>query len=247
MMPKQTIIFDLDGTLLNTLEDLADAVNHALRTYQLPTHSYEAVRLMVGNGVRNLVLRATGLYRLDSARPEALEWVEVAPADAPVTPEQFEQVFACFKTYYVAHCRLKTRLYEGIAPLLTELRERGCRLAIVSNKLQAGVTELQRAYFEGLIDVAIGERDDVPRKPAPGMVETALRELYGPDADLGAVRAECIYVGDSDVDILTARNAGMTCVSVLWGFRDEAFLRAHGAALLAQEPKDVLKFLNYMT
>lgn len=242
-MSAKTFIFDLDGTLLNTLEDLADAVNHALRAYQLPTHSYEAVRLMVGNGVRNLVLRGAGLQRLDDSKPDAVTWMEVDAADAPINEARFEELFACFKAYYVGHCQVKTRLYDGVAELLSSLRERGCRLAIVSNKLQAGVTELQRAYFADLIDVAIGERDDVPRKPAPGMVETALRELYGPDADLDAVKDECIYVGDSDVDILTARNAGMPCISVLWGFRDEDFLRAHGATLTAREPKDVLAFL----
>lgn len=218
MKAIQTVIFDLDGTLLNTLEDLADAVNHALRQYNLPTHSYDTVRMMVGNGVRKLVSRAVG----SEAHP------------------QFEDIFACFRAYYVSHCQVKTRLYDGVAELLYLLRARGCRLAIVSNKLQAGVTELQRVYFDGLIDVAVGEREDVPRKPDPAMVDTALRELYGPDADLEAVKGECIYVGDSDVDILTARRAGMPCVSVLWGFRDEDFLRQHGATLFAREPQDVL-------
>lgn len=221
MKAIQTVIFDLDGTLLNTLEDLADAVNYALRQYHLPTHSYDTIRMMVGNGVRRLVSRAVGS--------------EEHP--------QFEDIFACFRAYYVSHCQVKTRLYDGVAELLYILRARGCRLAIVSNKLQAGVTELQRAYFADLIDVAIGEREDVPRKPDPAMVDTALRELYGSDADLEAVKGECIYVGDSDVDILTARNAGMPCISVLWGFRDEDFLRAHGATLTAREPKDVLAFL----
>lgn len=217
-MAVKAIIFDLDGTLLNTLEDLADAVNHALRTFHLPTHSYEAVRMMVGNGVRNLIIRAVGSE----------------------THPQFEEIFACFRAYYVEHCQVKTRLYDGVAELILLLRARGYRLAIVSNKLQAGVTELQRVYFEDLIDVAIGERDGIPRKPAPGMVDAALSALCLPGESIDDLRAEAIYVGDSDVDILTAHNAGMPCISVLWGFRDEAFLRAHGATLLAREPKDVL-------
>lgn len=216
----QTYIFDLDGTLLNTLEDLADAVNHALRQYGLPTHSYDAVRMMVGNGVRLLVSRAVGS--------------EQHP--------QFEDIFACFRTYYVSHCQEKTRLYDGIRELLLILRARECRLAIVSNKLQAGVTELQHIYFDGLIDVAIGEREGIARKPAPDMVEAALRELCREGETPDDIRASAIYIGDSDVDILTAKNAGLPCISVLWGFRDEAFLRQHGATLFAHEPKDILSF-----
>lgn len=217
-MPIDTIIFDLDGTLLNTLEDLADAVNHALRTYGLPTHSYEAVRMMVGNGVRLLVARAVGS--------------EEHP--------QYEEIFACFRAYYVEHCQVKTRLYDGIRPLLDELRRRGCRIAIVSNKLQAGVTALQHAYFEDLVDVAIGEQEGIRRKPAPDMVDAALRALCREGESIDDVRARAIYVGDSDVDVLTARNAGMPCISVLWGFRDEDFLRQHGATLFAARPEDIL-------
>lgn len=232
-MATKAIIFDLDGTLLDTLEDLADAVNYALRQYGLPTHSYADVRMMVGNGVRNLVLRATGLYGL----------TEAELAEAPITMERFDEIFATFKAYYVQHCQVKTRLYDGMPELLAELQRRGCRLAIVSNKLQAGVTELQKVYFDGLIDVAIGEREGIPRKPAPGMVDAALRELCREGETVEQLRAEAVYVGDSDVDVVTARNAGMPCISVLWGFRDETFLRQHGATLLAREPKDILCLL----
>lgn len=239
-MPIDTIIFDLDGTLLNTLEDLTDAVNYALRQYNLPTHSYEDVRMMVGNGVRNLVLRGVGLQRLDPTKPDDVVWMEVPQGEVPVTAEQFEDIFATFRAYYVDHCQVKTRLYDGIRELLLLLRARGYRLAIVSNKLQAGVTELQHIYFDGLIDVAIGEREGIARKPAPGMVEAALRALCREGETVDDVRARAIYVGDSDVDILTARNAGMPCISVLWGFRDEAFLRQYGATLFAREPKDIL-------
>lgn len=231
-MNPRTFIFDLDGTLLNTLEDLADAVNHTLAEAQLPTHPYDAIRQMVGNGVRNLMLRATGLYGLSDAERAA----------APVSPERFEELFAAFKAYYVDHCQVKTRLYDGLPAVLAELRQRGCRMAIVSNKLQAGVTELQRAYFDGLIDVAVGERSGMARKPDPGMIDVALEALRREGESLDDVRAEAVYVGDSDVDILTARNAGMPCISVLWGFRDEGFLRQHGATILAREPKDILDF-----
>lgn len=233
-MNKSTIIFDLDGTLLDTLDDLADAVNYALAHYGLPTHSYADVRMMVGNGVRNLMLRAVGLYDLSDA--------ERATAD--VSPERFEEIFATFKAYYVGHCQVKTCIYDGLREVLLELRRRGCRLAIVSNKLQAGVTELQRVYFDGLIDVAIGEREGISRKPAPDMIDLALHELCTDGESIDDVRAEAVYVGDSDVDIVTARGAGMPCISVLWGFRDEAFLRAHGATLMAREPNDLLALLN---
>lgn len=225
------IIFDLDGTLLDTLEDLAAAVNHALRQYGLPTHELSAVRMMVGNGVRRLMERAVG--------------------DAPV---HFDDVFACFKTYYVAHCQEKTRLYDGIEPLLRTLREQGHRLAIVSNKLQAGVDALHELYFKDLVDVAIGEREGDPasaqaggrlrRKPAPDMVNAALQALCAEGESLDDLRRRAIYVGDSDVDILTAQAAAMPCVSVLWGFRDEAFLRQHGATILAATPDDVLRFVQ---
>lgn len=219
MAPK-IIIFDLDGTLLNTLEDLADAVNYALRQYNLPTHDLPAVRMMVGNGVRRLMERAVG--------------------DADVC---FDDIFACFKAYYVDHCQVKTRLYDGIALLLRTLHEQGHRLAIVSNKLQAGVDALNEVYFKGLVDVAIGEREGISRKPAPDMVNAALQALCGDGESIDDLRARTIYVGDSDVDILTAEAAAIPCVSVLWGFRDEEFLRAHGATLLAREPQDILAFL----
>lgn len=221
---RRTIIFDLDGTLLNTLEDLADAVNYALRQYHLPTHPYEAIRMMVGNGVRNPVIRAVGS--------------EEHP--------QFEEIFACFRAYYVDHCQVKTCLYDGLAEVLEHLRREGYRMAIVSNKLQAGVTELQHIYFEGLIDVAIGEREGISRKPAPDMVNAALRELCREGESIDDVRADAVYVGDSDVDILTAQNAGMPCISVLWGFRDEAFLCQHGATLLLRAPKDFPELLRTM-
>lgn len=214
-MQPRTLIFDLDGTLLDTLEDLADAVNHALEAYGLPTHSYPAVRMMVGNGVRNLVIRAVGS--------------EQHP--------QFEDIFATFKAYYVSHCQVKTRLYDGIADLLATLRGRGYRLAIVSNKLQAGVTALHDTYFRDLIDVAIGEREGIRRKPAPDMIHAALEAL-------GITAADALYVGDSDVDIRTAAAAGMPCVSVLWGFRDGDFLRAHGATTLVSTPAEILTLLE---
>lgn len=216
MSAIKTVIFDLDGTLLNTLEDLADSTNHALACFGFPPRTLDEVRRFVGNGVRKLMERALP-DGTDSGR--------------------FEAVFDCFKRYYVDHCMVKTGLYPGIAELLEALKAGGYRTAIVSNKLQGGVDELYRRYFADTVQVAVGERPDVPCKPAPDMVETALREL-------GTTKAGAVYVGDSDVDVATAAAAGLPCISVLWGFRDRDFLLCHGATCLAETPADIWRLLQ---
>lgn len=215
-MNIKAIVFDLDGTLLNTLEDLAAAVNWALHQNGMPERQLEEVRQFVGNGVRRLMERAV-------------------PEDTP--QPLLEKTFADFKSYYVRHCQERTCLYDGIVQLLRDLKQRGMRLAIVSNKLQAGVDELYQQYFRHDVEVAIGERPGVARKPAPDMVNLALQEL-------GVTAEEAVYVGDSDVDLLTAKNSGLPCISVLWGFRDRDFLLAHGATSLAETPEDVTKLLT---
>ena len=208
----KAIVFDLDGTLLDTLEDLADATNWALRQNGMPERTLDEVRSFVGNGVRRLI---------EQAVPDSTD------------AQRLEKIFADFKSYYVAHCQDKTHLYPGISELLQALKAEGFRLAIVSNKLQAGVDELYDRYFRDTVEVAVGERPGMRRKPTPDMVLSALRELdVTPD--------EAVYVGDSDVDLATARNSGLPCISVLWGFRDREFLLAHGATCLAETPKDVL-------
>lgn len=216
MKNYETIVFDLDGTLLNTLEDLTDAVNDALRAMQMPERTLQEVRMFVGNGVRRLM--------------------ELSVPDGFKNPK-FEETFVRFKQYYEAHCNDKTRAYEGMVPLLRELKERGYALAIVSNKLDAAVKELNEIYFEGIVQAAVGEREGVARKPAPDMVYLALEELQKP-------WETALYIGDSDVDILTAKNAGLPSISVLWGFRDKEFLQAHGAKHFAQTPEDILRFLD---
>lgn len=211
-MKYKAIIFDLDGTLTDTLEDLFISVNYALRSCGLPERSLDEVRRFVGNGVRKLMERAV---------PEGTE------------PTLLEQCFEMFRSHYVIHCQDHTCLYPGIATLLMTLHTRGYRMAVVSNKLQSGVDELARAFFHGVIEVVIGERPGIPRKPEPDMVEEALRQL-------GVSKDEAIYVGDSDVDLQTASNAGLPCISVLWGFRNRDFLIAHGATTFAESPQDVL-------
>lgn len=211
-MKYKAIIFDLDGTLTDTLEDLFLSVNYALRSCGLPERSLDEVRRFVGNGVRKLMERA------------------VPTNTASILMEQcFEQ----FRAHYMIHCQDHTRLYPGVATLLMTLHAKGYRMAVVSNKLQSGVDELARTFFKGVIDVAIGEQQGIPRKPEPDMVEAALRQL-------GVSKEEAIYVGDSDVDLQTASNAGLPCISVLWGFRNRDFLIAHGATILAEKPQDVL-------
>lgn len=211
-MRYKAVIFDLDGTLTDTLQDLASSVNHALRSMGMPERSMEEVRQFVGNGVRKLIERAV---------PHG------------TASEQTEECFCHFRQHYILHCQDNTCLYPGIGEMLCELQRRGLRLAIVSNKLQSGVDELYNAYFRDTVEVAIGERDGVCRKPAPDMVALALKEL-------GVTAKEAVYVGDSDVDIQTASNSGLPCISVLWGFRDHDFLIAHGASTLVHTPQEIV-------
>lgn len=206
------IIFDLDGTLMDTLKDLAISTNFALRTCGMPERTIDEVRRFVGNGVKRLI---------EQAVPQGTD------------QETFDRVFAQFKSHYVEHCQDNSDLYPGIRSMLTRLKSEGHKMAVVSNKLQSGVDELQKQYFRQWIDVAIGERPDIPRKPCPDMVNLAMKEL-------GATTADSIYVGDSDVDLATARNSGLPCISVLWGFRDEAFLLSHGATTFANSPEDIV-------
>lgn len=211
-MKYKAIIFDLDGTLTDTLEDLFISVNYALRSCELPERQLDEVRRFVGNGVRKLIERAV---------PEGTDL------------SLLEKCFEAFRAHYVIHCQDHTCLYPGIATLLMTLHAKGYRMAVVSNKLQTGVDELARTFFKGVIDVAIGEQQGVPRKPEPDMVIHALEQL-------GVSKEEAIYVGDSDVDLQTASNAGLPCISVLWGFRSRDFLVAHGATVFAEQPQDVL-------
>lgn len=216
MKKYDTVIFDLDGTLLDTLEDLTDAVNYAMRTMGMPERTIEEVRTFVGNGVKRL---------LELCVPDGF--------DNPA----FEETFAKFREYYGLHCNDKTKAYDGVVRLLRELKDEGYALAIVSNKLDSAVKELSEIYFEGIVKVAIGEMEGVAKKPAPDTVYKALEELHKPAE--GAV-----YVGDSEVDVMTAKNSGLPCISVLWGFRDEEFLKEHGAVQFARTPREVKEYLS---
>ena len=209
-----TYIFDLDGTLLDTITDLADSCNFALRTHGMPEHSVDDVRRFVGNGVRKLMERAI---------PHGAE-----------NPD-FEATFATFREHYMHHSLDTTQPYPGISEVLADLKARGCRLAVVSNKMMAATVELCRHFFPDTIEVAIGEHEaeGIRKKPAPDTVFAALREL-------GVEKDRAVYVGDSDVDVQTAANSGLPCISVLWGFRDRDFLIQHGAKTFISAPSELL-------
>ena len=213
-MKYNTYIFDLDGTLLDTLQDLAASVNYALRKHGMPEHSIDDVRRFVGNGVRLL---------MDRAIPDGAQ-----------NPD-FEVTFATFREHYMHHSLDTTRPYPGIPEVLAELKARGCRLAVVSNKMMAATQELIRHFFPDTIEVAIGEHEaeGIRKKPAPDTVFAALKEL-------GVDKNGAVYVGDSDVDIQTARNSGLPCISVLWGFRDKEFLIKNGGETFVSKPSELL-------
>lgn len=212
----KAVIFDLDGTLLNTLEDLTDSVNVALHQYGYPMRSIEEVRKFVGNGIHKLIERAV-------------------PEES--TEDEIEHVFNAFREHYLVHCQDKTKPYDGIIPMLDTLNQIGYALAIVSNKADAAVKKLSADYFPKQITVAIGEKEGVKRKPAPDSVYEALREL-------GVAKEDAIYVGDSDVDIATAKNAGLPCISVTWGFREEAFLKTKEPDYLIHTPEEIFEILK---
>lgn len=210
----ETYIFDLDGTLLDTIQDLADSTNYALRQFGMKERSVEEVRGFVGNGVRLLIECA----------------VEPGTRDCDII-----KVFDSFRSHYLLHSVESTRPYPGIIELLAELKKSGKHIAIVSNKFQPAITDLNNKFFSQYIEVAIGERIGLARKPAPDMVHEAIRCL---ETDL----RNAVYIGDSDVDILTANNCNIPCISVLWGFRDRSFLASHGATYFAEKPLDILKY-----
>ena len=213
-----TVIFDMDGTVLNTLDDLAASVNYVLTRFGMPPHRTEDYRLYFGNGIR---------YALQRAVPEG------------TGEETIDQMLPVFREHYNAHCLDRTGPYPGIPELMRLLSSQGYKLAIVSNKIDSAVKELNARFFHDDIDVAIGEREGIRRKPAP---DTVIRAL----AELKSTKEEAVYVGDSEVDLQTASNSGLPCITVLWGFRDKKFLAEQGAAFFANTPKEVFDLIRQM-
>lgn len=212
MKEYDTYIFDLDGTLLYTLDDLTNSVNHAMTEFGLPEHSTEDVRRMVGNGIKKLIERAI---------PNGKE------------NQQYENIYSSFMEHYLKHNLDTTKPYDGIIETLDALKKRGKKMAVVSNKYYKATEELCRHFFRDYIDVAIGESEKVRKKPAPDSVFEAIKRL-------GVSKEHCVYVGDSEVDIETAKNSGLPCISVLWGFRDRDFLLKHGAQTFIENPEEIL-------
>ena len=215
-MKYKAVLYDMDGTVLDTLADLTDAVNVSLRRFGLPEQPAMHVRDVLGNGARRLIM---------GCLPEN---TDERTADA---------VLEFYKPYYDAHCREKTAPYPGITELMQRLRDAGVKQAVVSNKPDGAVKELAELFFGGLIEAAVGESETVRLKPCPDAVLAAAKLM-------GVSKDECVYVGDSEVDIETARRAGMDCISVAWGFRDEDMLRAEGASCIVRSAEELFDALK---
>lgn len=215
-MKYTTIIFDCDGTLLDTLTDLGNAVNHVLKTNHFPLRSESEIKAALGNGVAHLMR-------------------ESLPKNT--TDTDFEKYLCEFKEYYGKHLQDYTAPYEGILEVLDTLGAKGYKLAIVSNKIQEGITPLNKEYFGNRLPVAIGERPNLQRKPAPDMVLQALKELE-------STQEESIYIGDSEVDVATAHNSGLLCIGVTWGFRDESLHEKLGVTHIARKPQDIITIID---
>lgn len=211
-MKYDTYIFDLDGTLLSTLEDLKNSCNFALSSFGLPERTLEEVRQFVGNGVELLMKRAV---------PNNTD------------NELFTKVFKTFKEHYLIHNLDTTKPYDGVLEMLDGLNRAGKNIAVVSNKFYEATVELCHHFFGDRVRVAIGERADIRKKPAPDTVDEAFKLL-------GVSRENAVYIGDSDVDLATARNSNLPCISVLWGFRDKDFLIEHGGNTFVIEPSQIL-------
>lgn len=212
-MKFDNYIFDLDGTLLDTLHDLAGSCNCALKANGMAERSEEEVRMMVGNGVKKLMERAV---------PDGL--------NNPL----FDKTYELFRQHYLIHSLDTTKPYPGIMDLLRKMNEEGKGVAVVSNKFYKATQELVAHFFGDYIKVAIGERENIHKKPAPDTVIEAMHQLE-------ITTNRTVYIGDSDVDIETARNCNMPCISVLWGFRDKEFLIEHGATTLVKSPEEIMK------
>ncbi len=207
-----TVIFDLDGTLLNTLDDLADSVNYALSSLGYPQRTVDEVRMMVGNSV---------VYLIEKALPEG--------TDEAV----FTRCLNIFEEHYKINMRNKTAPYDGVMQMLSDVKAKGYKMAVVSNKPDVFTKELVSELFGEYIPLAIGRSDDMPRKPAPDMVLHAMDKL-------GSAKSTTAYVGDSEVDVVTSKNAGLPCIGCLWGFRDRETLESAGAEHIISSPDELV-------
>ncbi len=214
-MKYTTLVFDLDGTLLDTLDDIRDSVNHVLSAHGYPERSRQQIMSAVGNG--------SG-YLMERSLPDGLDTAG------------FDAILEEYRTWYLEHNVIKTAPYEGVLDMLRELVKGEYKLAVVSNKPDVNTKKLVNHFFGGVISVAIGETSGVRRKPAPDTVNAALRQLF-------SMSYEAVYIGDSETDLETAANAGIPCISVSWGYRTSEMLRAAGAATIVDSPKEILRLV----
>ena len=229
------VIFDMDGTVLNTLDDLTDALNYALaQTGHAHAYATADVRNFFGSGVVVAITRALaieqGLASYDELEAIGQPGDKVTPQ---IDPQEITRIQDIYKPYYAAHCAVKTGEYDGISTMIRRLREKDVKVAVVSNKPDPAVQDLAADYFPDLFDSVLGEQPQIRRKPAPDMVQKSVH-------DLGLAPEEAVYVGDSEIDIQTAKNAGLDCISVTWGFRPAEFLKSHGASILVDTPAEIV-------
>ncbi len=206
-MKHSLAIFDLDGTILYTLVDLKNSMNFTLKKFGFPERTLDEVRRFVGNGIRNLIIRA---------------------APKGTDEKTIDEMFEVFNEHYAVHCNDNTKSYDGIDELLKKLKEQKVKTAVVSNKADYAVQTLVKKYFDGLFDYAVGEKQGVRKKPCPDSVNEVLRVLDTP-------KESAVYIGDSEVDVATAKNAQMDCIAVDWGFRDRDVLINSGATLIVSD------------
>ena len=214
-MSYKAVLFDMDGTLLDTLEDLCDSTNHALAQMGYPLRGIEEIRRFIGNGAEKQIRRAV---------PEG------------TSEGKIMETLAAFRAYYQDHCQIKTKVYDGLLDVLSELKEKGVKMAVVSNKPDAAVKKLSREYFGDRLDYAIGPSDGVRCKPYPDMAEEALKAL-------SVEKKDAVFVGDSEVDVQTGLNAGLDVIAVSWGFRSREVVIEAGAKMIADDASEMEKLI----
>lgn len=214
-MKYELLVFDMDGTILDTLEDLKNCMNYTLRLYNMPERTLDEIRSFVGNGIRRLIEQA------------------VVPG---TSAETMDAIHKDYMAYYKLHCADETKPYEGVIDAIRHLRSLGYKTAVVSNKAHPAVLELCDQYFNGLFDLAIGETPDVARKPAPDMVHMALKHF-------NVTKEQAVYIGDSDVDVATARNSELDMIAVDWGFRSRECLIEQGATTIISNPDEIKNYV----
>ena len=214
-MKYELIVFDMDGTILDTLEDLKNSMNYTLRLHNMPERTLDEIRSFVGNGIRKLIERAV---------------------PSGTSNDKIDIIHKDFMKHYEVHCADFTKPYNGVNDLIKELRKRGYKTAVVSNKADPAVQDLCIQYFPDLFDLAIGERPEIAKKPAPDMVNSALEQLQ-------ISKEDAVYIGDSDVDVATARNSRLDMIAVDWGFRTREFLVEQGAEIIVSKPEEILELV----